>query len=484
MNTKIIINKKDILSSPVTAFTTLYSEKWPDKKAQLELLWQQLCELKQQKQEKQLQTKKLSRQIGENKRNNQSIDTLKNSMQHLSQQQNQISQQLIELEQKILVFFETNNDSTKSDDPDNNRTNKSNDNLAGRRYTDVTDILNEVSITLLTNEHKEWNNYVEQHPAGCIHHRSEWKTLLNQSYGHECFYFIARNVSNSIVGLLPLVHLNSRLFGNMLISMPYFQRAGAIADNPHIEDKLIQAANQHAKKFGIEHIEYRDDIQRKNMPAQSHKVNMVLSLPSTDEDLFNSFSSKLRAQIKRPQRENPQIQIGREELLNDFYAVYARNMRDLGSPLHSKKFISKILEHFPENSWLIVISLKHKPVAAGFLLGFKDTMEIPLASTIRDVNGLSINMLLYWQVLQLAIKKGYQYFDFGRSTKGAGTYRFKKQWGAEAKPLFWHYWLSKDTELPGLNPSNPKYSLVINIWKRLPIKITQWIGPHIVKFIP
>jgi serine/alanine adding enzyme len=243
-------------------------------------------------------------------------------------------------------------------------------------------------------------------------------------------------------------------------------------------------ANDHAAALGSSHIEYRDEIQRDGLPARSDKVNMILALPGTREELWNSFTSKLRAQIRRSQREKPQILFGRQEYLEDFYAVYARNMRDLGSPAHSKRFIQNILDTFPESSWLIVLKLDKKPAAAGFLISNGDSLDIPLASTIRDVNHLSINMLLYWEVLKFAVESGFRHFNFGRSTQGAGTFRFKQQWGARPKPLYWHYWLDNAHELPSLNPSNPKYGLMINIWKRLPVTITKWVGPQIVKFLP
>jgi len=352
-----------------------------------------------------------------------------------------------------------------------------------RDYDETVDI-DKINICQLTELPAAWNEYVNQHPAGCIHHRSEWLRLFHDSYRHPCFCFAAFDDDKNIVGILPLVRLKSRLFGDLLVSMPFFQRGGAIADHPQIEHRLMSYANSLAEKLGIEHIEYRDDITRENMPVQSHKVNMVLALPDNKTALWQSFSSKLRAQINRPKREAPQVLFGHTELIDDFYAVYARNMRDLGSPLHSKQFILNILQQFPENSWLAVIRLENKPVAGAFLLAYKDTMEIPLASTIRNVNHLSINMLLYWQVLKFAISKAYKNFDFGRSTKDTGTYRFKKQWGAKAKPLYWHYWLKDGAELPGLNPSNPKYALVIFLWKRLPVKLSQLLGPHIVKYIP
>ena len=476
-NTQPVHDKKQILSNPERLFADLYPDASADKKQQLQVLSQQRHTLKQQQKDLQLQSKKLSRQIGEAKRNNESIDQLKTAMQQLSQKIKNGSQQSVEIEEKILAYFHTP-DEASHPEPETPEFN-----YGKRNYRDTVAI-EEISIDAVNSDFDEWNDYVAQHPAGCIHHRSEWMALMQQSYQHQCFYFAAYDKDKKIVGILPLIRLKSRLFGDLLVSMPYFQRAGAIADHPQIELKLMQHAGEQAAELRIEHIEYRDDIKRESMPVQSHKVNMVLALPASRDGLWQNFSSKLRAQIKRPQRENPETLFGHEELLNSFYAVYSRNMRDLGSPVHSKNFIANILRYFPDNSWLVVVKLNQKPVGAALLLAYGDTMEIPLASTIRDVNHLSLNMLLYWQVLQFAIKKGNKYFDFGRSTRGAGTYRFKQQWGAQPQALYWHYWLSEGQSLPALNTSNPKFTLLINIWKRLPIILTNFLGPVIVKNIP
>jgi FemAB-related protein (PEP-CTERM system-associated) len=266
--------------------------------------------------------------------------------------------------------------------------------------------------------------------------------------------------------------------------MPYFMTAGAIADHPRIEQNLMQAANEHAASLGIDHIEYRDDVQRESHPARSEKVNMVLPLPDSTEVLWKGFTSKLRSQIRRPLHENPLVKFGGAQYLDDFYTVYARNMRDLGSPAHSKQLVKNILEYFPDESWIIVIRLNNRPVSAGLLISNGTTLDIPLASTIRDVNHLSMNMLLYWEVLKFAVENGYRYFNFGRSTQGAGTYRFKQQWGARPRQLYWHYWLSGSNELPSLNPANPKYALMINLWKRLPVPVSSLIGPMVVKNLP
>ncbi|MDT8453020.1 MAG: FemAB family PEP-CTERM system-associated protein [Gammaproteobacteria bacterium] len=402
---------------------------------------------------------------------------LMSAMQRQSAEGKRLEAELNDVDIQILDFFVSSNAKQEHE----TRTSTAS---SCQRYSAVATNTDNITVALLDREEQEWNDYVEKHPAATIHHLTPWRQILQKTYGIESFYFVARNDGHRIVGVLPLVRLKSRLFGDMLVSMPYFQRGGAIADHPAIETTLMQSANREAARLGIDHIEYRDDIPRQDLLALTFKVNMILALPDSEETLWHGFTAKLRAQIKRPQQLAPRILIGGKEYLDDFYKVYSRNMRDLGSPVHSRLLLENMLKAFPGKSWIIVIRLNNIPVSAGFLLGHGDTMEVPLASTIREANPHSMNMLLYWEVLKLAVRQGYKNFDFGRSSKHAGTYRFKQQWGAQPKQLYWHYWQGEKEELPSLNPSNPKYALMIYMWKRLPVRLTQWLGPLIVKNIP
>lgn len=123
-------------------------------------------------------------------------------------------------------------------------------------------------------------------------------------------------------------------------------------------------------------------------------------------------------------------------------------------------------------------------MASGFLLGFKEKLEIPWASSIRKYNRLGSNMLLYWSCLEFGCDRGFRVFDFGRSTVGESTYRFKEQWGAVPHPMHWQYWLARDGALPEINPRNPKYRFAIGMWKKLPVSLTRLLGPHLVRNIP
>jgi serine/alanine adding enzyme len=332
---------------------------------------------------------------------------------------------------------------------------------------------------------EEWRRFVDGAEQAELYHDYRWRLLIEEVFGHECHYLVARDSSRAIRGLVPLVRLRSLLFGDFLVSVPYFNYGGILADSVAAERVLTDAVAAHGRTLGVSHAELRHRVGRSlEWPARDDKVSMMLELPAGEEALLKSFGSKLRAQIKRPQKAGATCRSGAHELLDDFFAVFARNMRDLGTPVYPRRFFARILELFPGQARLFVVDLRGKPVAAGLVLQHRATLEIPWASSLREANQEGVNMLLYWAVLQHAIASGCRRFDFGRSTKDSGTYRFKQQWGAQPQQLCWHYWLSGDRELPKITPTNPKYRLAIALWKRLPLAAANWLGPQIVAKLP
>jgi FemAB-related protein (PEP-CTERM system-associated) len=443
----------------------------------MDTLWQRYRMLQAKQADLRDRTRVISRQIGTAKRNGGPTEALLASMQAESAALKTIERELAERKARLLMLLGSESDAgARSEDPAQ---------LPDKRVYRLRDgEPTGITIERLGTDIGDWNAYATGNRAASLYHRAEWRDLVRETFGHDCHYLLARDASRAVVGILPLVHLRSRLFGNFMVSMPYFNYGGAVADHPSVELQLMQAAASYAEGQGISHIEFRDDIPRADMPVRDAKVSMRLPLPPDEQSLWDGFSPKLRAQIRRPQREHTDTKHGGMDLLDDFYRVFARNMRDLGTPVYSKTFFRNILRLFPEQSDIVVVYLDNRPVAAAFLLGHRDTLEIPWASSLKHVNHLSMNMLLYWTVLRLAVERGYRSFDFGRSSRDAGTFRFKQQWGALPRQLYWHYWLNGNGSLPGLNPDNPKYALAINLWKRLPISVSIWLGPPIVKNLP
>lgn len=331
----------------------------------------------------------------------------------------------------------------------------------------------------------DWDAYVKAHASATNYHLWGWRAVVVNSFGHPCYYLSARDQKGKLVGILPLVHMQSRIFGSFLISVPFFNYGGLLCDRQEVGDALLAEAALLRKELGAEHVELRHvEPWPGDLPTKQHKVSMLLELAEDAEAQWKRFNAKLRNQIRKPEKSGLTAAVGGRELLDDFYTVFVRNMRDLGTPVYSQKLFANVLAAFPEDSRIISVSLEGKPVAAGLITRFRDTVEIPWASSIRDYNSLCPNNLLYWTALRHAIETGCRRFDFGRSTPGEGTYKFKEQWGAKPLQLNWQYLLREGEALPELNNKNPKFELAIRLWQKLPLPITRILGPQIVKNIP
>ena len=329
-----------------------------------------------------------------------------------------------------------------------------------------------------------WDRYVGAHPLGTAYHRWAWRELVESVFGHECRYRVARDELGRIRGVLPMVRLRSRLFGDYAVSLPYTNHGGALADDGATRTALMQAAADDGEALGLSYVAFRD---REPAPGpwhvQGHKVLMWRELPTDPDQLWSRLGGKLRAQVRRPEREPVSVVVGREDLLAAFYRVFARNMRDLGTPVYDRRLFREVLERF-DDAFIVAVMYRGRPAAAGLLLPSADRLEIPWASSLREHNGIGVNMLLYWRCLAEAIGRGYRVFDFGRSTVGSGTWRFKRQWGAEPVQCHWHHWLRDGVEPPNLSPDNPRFRLAIAAWQRLPVAVANLVGPSIVRNLP
>ncbi len=342
-----------------------------------------------------------------------------------------------------------------------------------------------------------WNAYVAAHQHGSVYHHSVWGRAIQQTYGHQIFNLIANDSTGTVIGVLPLVHIKHFLFGNNLFSLPFADLGGILADDTEVEKALLTKAMEIAAEHGIPTIELRQTYELNvsalpsntayrydtNASQQTAKVRMLLDLPDSSEELMSSFKSKLRSQIRRPLKDGLTAKVGGTELLNDFYIVFAENMRDLGSPVHSKRFIENLLNELPESTRIFIVYKDDTPLACSLTLGHGKILANPWASSLRRYSRLSPNMLLYWTMLEYACANGFSVFDFGRSTPDEGTYKFKKQWGAKESPLCWQI-LSNQTETSNSSTTDKsKFELAMQVWKKLPVSVSKVLGPVVRKNI-
>lgn len=339
-------------------------------------------------------------------------------------------------------------------------------------------------ITYNDTYRRAWDEYVLKSPGATVYHLIGWKDVIEKSFGHKAYYLLAEE-HGSVSGVLPMVLQNSSIFGRFCTSLPFFNYGGVYADNIEINNLLINEAIGLAKNNLTGYIEFRDITENITyLPVKKSKVSMVLGLPDAPEELWKNFDAKLRNQIRKGEKSNLLLVKGGKEYLDAFYYVFANNMRDLGTPVYSKDFFKNMLETFPREAQIFCIYLKDKVVAAAFTIAFRNSIEVPWASWLRKYRAVCPNNFLYWKMIEYACQAGFKNFDFGRSSWDSGTFKFKQQWGAQPKQLYWHYWLAKGDKLPEINPANPKYKLLIACWKRLPLLLANFLGPKIAKYLP
>lgn len=343
----------------------------------------------------------------------------------------------------------------------------------------------EITTHLYNEDGSAWDAFVASHQDSTNYHQYGWRKVVEKSFGHRTMYLAATNRHNKICGVLPFVQMKSRLFGNFLVSLPFFNYGGLLISDDSAASMLLNASRKILSGTGVNHIELRhikmyDDVEA----TKQHKVTMILNLKKNEVEQWDGLDGKVRNQVRKAEKSGLQTVMGRAELLDGFYEVFCRNMRDLGTPVYGRNFFLNILEEFPDTTRILSVTHEGRTIASALLTWYKETLEVPWASSNRDFSRLCPNNLLYWEAIRFAIGIGSRIFDFGRSTPNEGTYKFKKQWGARPVQLYWQYLLREGDSLPEVNPKNPRYRLAIQAWQRLPLMLTNLLGPHIVRCIP
>jgi serine/alanine adding enzyme len=338
---------------------------------------------------------------------------------------------------------------------------------------------------IVNSEATAWDSFVQITQGATSYHRFKWKDVITKTFGHQCFYLGAVDDKGELRGVLPLVRMRSRIFGHFLISVPFVNYGGVLCNNESAAGVLLDEAERLRRSLGATHVELRHAGRSfMEIPSRQHKVTMVLDLATDVDGQWRAFNGKLRNQIRKAEKNGLRSATGHLELLDGFYGVFARNMRDLGTPVYSKSFFRNILEVFSDTTKIFCVYHEGRMIAAAIGSWFKDTFEVPWASSISDYNALCPNNRLYWEAIRFAIRNGFKKFDFGRSTPHEGTYNFKKQWGAAPVQLYWQYLMGSGIRMPDLTPANPKYQAAIRAWQYLPVPATKILGPMIVRNIP
>lgn len=331
----------------------------------------------------------------------------------------------------------------------------------------------------------EWDAFVAGHPLATAAHVPAWGRIVREAYGHEPVYLTARE-GGAIVGVLPLVFMTTRLFGRQLVSMPFLDYGGVLAEpGSEAERALADAAlalgrQRRARSVGFRQL-YPTGLPH---PAGGDRVTMLLPIGPEDA-VWKALSSERRNRIRKGGKNGLHVQWGGAEALDDFHRVFAVNMRDLGSPVHARVFFASMLARLGEGARVLLIRDRdERVIGAAVCLFFRDSILVPWVSSLREAFALCPNFTLYWEVIRIGGEKGYRTVDLGRSHRGAGTFEFKRQWGAIPQPLPWIFVSAAAGGPPPVDQDHGRFSAMIAAWKKLPVPVANLAGPWLRGQIP
>ena len=340
-----------------------------------------------------------------------------------------------------------------------------------------------LSVERFTAAATEWDGLVRRSTGWTHFHLYGWRAVIERAFGHECVYLGARDSAGNLAGVLPLGYVKSLLFGRFLVSMPFVNYGGPLGSDEAVA-ALGAAAVEEGRRRGVKLVELRSRVEAPVGLAASHrKITVLLDLPEGGPDLaWKALPAKLRSQIRRPQKEGIEVRFGREQL-EPFYRVFARHMRDLGTPVQSRRLFESIADVFSDDVWFASAYLNGQPVAGGCGFAWASEFEITWASALREHSTLAPNMLVYWSMIERCAREGIRTFNFGRCTPDSGTHRFKRQWGGRDVPLWWYQW-AREGVVGTPSPDDGAYSWGPAIWRRLPLGLANALGPMVVRYVP
>jgi FemAB-related protein (PEP-CTERM system-associated) len=332
---------------------------------------------------------------------------------------------------------------------------------------------------LQAGDEQRWDDFVAMAPGATFFHRSAWRDIIEQGLGHRGHYLYVEK-QGRVTGILPLAEIRSRLFGHALISTPFCVYGGVVASDAESEAALVQSATALADERRVDFLELRNREQcAGDWPVKDLYVSFRKTIHADDEQNMKAIPRKQRAMVRKGIRANLQARHGGS--IDDFYRVYAESVRNLGTPVLSRRYYARLKDTFGDDCEVTVITHEGQAVAAVMSFYYRDEVHPYYGGSVARGRDLAANDFMYWSLMQRATERGARIFDFGRSKQGTGAHDFKKHWGFEPEPLPYAYYLVRATQVPNISPTNRKYALFIKAWQKLPLPVTRAVGPWLAR---
>ena len=331
-----------------------------------------------------------------------------------------------------------------------------------------------------------WDAFVRAHPQGTFFHLAAWAGVIERTFGHTAHHVLAER-DGAVVGVLPLVHVRTRLFGNALVSTPFCVYGGPLAADGETAAALTAHAVALQKRTGAAVTEFRylhppaeDWLDDAAWPGKTDLYVTFRKPVGADDDAnLKAIPRKQRAMVRKG------IERGLRSVANadvdGLHRIYAESVRNLGTPVVPRRYFRTLAEAFGNAMDVVTVLDGDSAVASVLNFYWRDEVLPYYGGGTAAARGVAANDFMYWEVMRRAAARGVGLFDFGRSKAGTGAFSFKKNWGFAPTPLHHRFHLTPGAAIPELNPLNPKYRLFIAAWKRLPLPVANLLGPPIVR---
>ena len=325
-----------------------------------------------------------------------------------------------------------------------------------------------------------WEAFVLASPEATFFHRPGWQRVMQQVFRLET-YFLYALAEGRIQGVLPLAHVKSWLFGRSLVALPFAVYGGVVADSAQVADALEFEAQKIAKQLAVAHLECRNvSLRHVDWPAQDLYVTFRKEIFSDEDANMLAIPRKQRAMVRKGIKNGLRSTL--DANADDFFALYADNVHRHGTPAMPKRYFQALMSEFGQDCEILtVVAPDGSPLSSVLSFYFRDEVLPYYAGDDESARNLAANDFKYWELMRRACQRGLKVFDYGRSKQGTGSYAFKKNWGFEPTALHYEYCLYTRSSVPQNNPSNAKFKLLIATWRRMPLRMANWLGPFVVR---
>jgi FemAB-related protein (PEP-CTERM system-associated) len=333
--------------------------------------------------------------------------------------------------------------------------------------------------TLGEGDRERWDAFVRNCTEATFFHLTGWKNVLEKVLGHPTFYLYAES-AHGIEGVLPLAHIRSWLFGNALVSSPFCVYGGVAARTEEARRALEDEAERLAVSLGVDYLEMRNrSIHRNDWPVKDLYVTFRKGIQPEPEANLNAIPRKQRAMVRKGMAAGLESVVDTD--VDRFFEAYAASTRNLGTPVLSQRYFRALKEEFGDSCEVLTVTKDEKVVSSVLSFYFRDEVLPYYGGGPAEARELKANDFMYWELMRRSAERGIRVFDYGRSKVGSGSYSFKKNWGFEPELLPYQYRLVKAQSVPNVSPNNPKYRLMIEAWRRLPLSVAKRLGPILAR---